>query len=366
MLKDIIIEKIKHNGPISFHDFMEFCLYYPDLGYYTSPKNKLGKNGDYYTSAYVTPVFGAMIATQLQEMWEILDRKKFTIIEYGAGTGLLAHDILQCLKNNPDFYEVLEYCIIEKSPAMREFEKSILHEKVSWYNSIDEIPGEISGCVLSNELLDNFSVHQVLMQDRLMEIFVDYQADFFELLKPAGQELKNYLWEFGINLPNGFRTEINLEAITWIKDIAARLSKGWLLTIDYGYPSTQLYASCRRNGTIMCYYNHLCHENPYRHIGEQDITAHVNFSALYHAGKKFGLAGCGLCDQSDFLENLGIEKHLTKMKEQSELTPSKENLLRSILLDDMGTKFKILIQCKKVPTRELRCLRKLQVSDIKY
>ena len=362
MLQDIIIEKIKHNGPISFHDFMEICLYYPELGYYTSPKNKLGKKGDYYTSAYVTPVFGAMMAKQLEEMWEILGRKKFKIVEYGAGTGLLAHDILQHLKSNPRFYELLEYCIIEKSAAMREFEKSILNEKVSWYNSIDEIPGEISGCVLSNELLDNFSVHQVLMQDELMEIFVDYQADFIEVFKPAAQELKNYLYEFGINLPKGFRAEVNLEAITWIKDIATHLCRGWLLTIDYGYPSTQLYASCRRNGTVMCYYNHLAREDPYQHIGEQDITAHVNFSALYHAGKKFGLAGCGLSNQSDFLVNLGIEKYFAKMKQKSALTPSKENLLRNILLEDMGTKFKILIQRKGVPKQELHGLRMLQTS----
>ena len=356
MLKNIIIEKIKNTGPISFHDFMETCLYYPGMGYYTSPRNKIGKKGDYYTSSYVTPVFGVMIARQLEEMWKILGQKKFMVIEYGAGTGFLACDILNSIKCNCKFYDSLEYYIIEKSPVMREIEKSILPEKVCWYNSIDEIPGEISGCVLSNELLDNFSVHQVIMDDELMEIFVDYENNFFEVLKPAGELLKNYLSELGVSLPKSYRTEINLEAISWIKNIADRMKEGFVITIDYGYPSRELYRSYRNRGTLMCYYNHAVGENPFQHIGEQDITAHVNFSALYHEGKKYGLDGCGLTDQADFLSNLGIEEYLEEIKLHDQLSSQKELLLKKILLEDMGRKFKVFIQRKGVVEQELRGL----------
>src|SRR5688572_1797266 len=158
MLTEIIIQKIRNNGPIPFHDFMEMCLYYPELGYYTSMQDRIGVKGDYYTSPYLTPVFGVMIGKQLEEMWNILGAKKFTIVEYGAGAGFLCHDILDYLKNNKQLYDQLRYCIIERSPAMRQKARSHLEEKVNWYDSVKEV-GEITGCILSNELVDNLPVH---------------------------------------------------------------------------------------------------------------------------------------------------------------------------------------------------------------
>src|SRR5258706_12704529 len=119
-LAEIIIEKIKREGPVSFHDFMEMCLYYPELGYYASAQDKTGKKGDYYTSADLGPAFGIMIGRQLEEMWSILGKKAFSIVEYGAGAGFLCYDILDHLKRNKQLYNELNYCIIEKSPAMRE------------------------------------------------------------------------------------------------------------------------------------------------------------------------------------------------------------------------------------------------------
>src|ERR1700738_1685488 len=161
MLQEIIINKIRKDGPICFQDFMEMALYYPELGYYNHPEhNKIGKKGDFYTSSYLSPAFGAMVARQIEEMWRLLGGKAFTIVEYGAGTGILCHDILEHLKSNTELYRELRYCIIEKSPVMREIESLYLKEKVSWHNSIGELPG-INGCILSNELIDNFSVHQV-------------------------------------------------------------------------------------------------------------------------------------------------------------------------------------------------------------
>src|ERR1043165_2184696 len=158
-LLEIIKDRIKKEGPISFHDFMEMCLYYPEVGYYTSANHTIGSNGDYYTSSNVTSGFGAVIARQLKEMWEHLDKREFTVVEFGAGTGGLCRDILDYLKNDHEFYDMLTYCIIEKSPAMQSKEKTILREKVRWLNSINDADG-ITGCILSNEVIDNFSVHE--------------------------------------------------------------------------------------------------------------------------------------------------------------------------------------------------------------
>jgi SAM-dependent MidA family methyltransferase len=313
-LAEIIIQKIRKDGPISFHDFMDMCLYYPELGYYTSTRDKIGIKGDYYTSPCLTPVFGAMIGKQLEEMWNILGAKAFTIVEYGAGLGVLSHDILDYLKNNKQLYDQLRYCIIEKSPAMKEKEQSLLNEKVDWYDSIKDI-GEVTGCILSNELVDNLPVHLVVMKKELMEVYVDYNNGFVELLQPASAALKDYLEQLHISLPQGFRTEINLEAIEWINEIADALTKGFVLTIDYGYPSFELYSGCRQSGTLLCYHKHTITSSPYHHIGEQDITAHVNFSALCHWGLKNKLTCCGFTDQGHFLRALGIADYLRKAEQ---------------------------------------------------
>jgi SAM-dependent MidA family methyltransferase len=362
LLSEIIAEKIKREGPISFHDFMEMSLYYPELGYYTSVNDKIGKNGDYYTSSNLTSIFGVIIGKQIEEMWEIAGMEPFTIIEYGAGTGHLCHDILEYLKNNIKLYDELNYCIIEKSPVMREKQKTHLHEKISWHNSIQEIP-VVAGCVLSNEVVDNFSVHQVVMKDELMEVFVDYKNGFVELLQPAKKELKNYLAELNISLSPGFRTEINLEAIEWIKGIAACLKKGFVITIDYGYPSFEFYRECRSHGTLVCYNKHTISNDPYSDIGKQDITAHVNFSALNHWGSKNGLEPCGFTNQAAFLLSLGFGDYLSKINEQQDndlmRICRKQAFLKYTLLIDMGNKFKVLIQQKGLPKKELSGLKNI-------
>ena len=352
-LKDIIIQKIQQRGPINFHDFMEMALYYPELGYYSSGREKIGKKGDFYTSSNLTSAFGAMIAKQLEEMWGILGEQPFTIVEYGAGTGLLCRDILGYLKNNRKLFDQLSYCIIEKGDALRKLQQEYLTEKVSWYNDISEI-GQINGCVLSNELLDNFSVHRVVMTDRLMEVFVDYRNEFSECLKPASPAVVNYFEELGVDLPNGYRTEASLEVIHWINEISAALGKGFLLTIDYGYSSHELYRPSRSSGTLMCYNKHELNDNPYQDIGQQDITAHVNFSALCHWGFKNGLICCGLTNQGQFLLSLGFRDHLIRTAEPGKNmieAARKASIITHTLLMDMGTKFKVLIQKKGLPNQ---------------
>lgn len=356
-LVEIIKDRIDHEGPVSFYNFMEMALYYPDYGYYTSVNEKIGVAGDYYTSCSLNPVFGAMVGKQLEEMGRILGEGPLTIVEFGAGTGDLCHAILSYLKRNPKLYNQLDYCIIEKSPVMREKEKCYLHEKVSWYDSIQDL-APVQGCILSNELVDNFSVHQVVMKEGLMEVFVGYDNGFIEILKPASKILNDYLAELEVVLPPGYRTEINLEAVNWIRDIGRSLKKGFLLTIDYGYPSYELYQHYRSCGTLICYNKHQVNDNPYQNVGKQDITTHVNFSALHHFGLKNGLELTGFTDQGHFLLSLGFKEYL-----KSALIPGpgyyrQEILLTNTLLTDMGSKLKVLIQHKGLPRQELSGLKK--------
>lgn len=366
LLSEIIIERIKKEGPISFRDFMEMALYYPELGYYNSAQNKIGSDGDFYTSANLTADFGAMIGRQIEEMWQNLEKKPFKIIEYGAGTGLLCHDILDYLENNIPLYENLTYCIIEKSTSMREIQKKHLRKKVNWYNSIKDIP-QINGFVLSNELIDNFSVHQVIMEEQLKEVFVDYKEGFIEILKPAKTELIQYFETLKVHLPEGFRTEVNLEAVSWIKQVSQSLQKGYVITIDYGSLSAELYNNRRSFGTLLCYYKHHKNDNPYQFIGQQDITTHINFSAISHWGLEYGIESCGIVNQAEFLLALGIKEYQNSILNNNPNNVAlamQESLINYRLLMDMGMKFKVLIQQKGVSEYPLSGLKFLNSSRV--
>jgi SAM-dependent MidA family methyltransferase len=171
-LSEIIIQKIERDGPISFHDFMEMALYYPRLGYYTSGKIRIGKNGDYYTSPILSTLFGKLLGRQIEEMYAILEGEPVVIIEYGGGTGALCLDILNHLQRNTALYNNIKYYIIERNSLEKSSVANFHKEKIEFISNISELTG-FKGCVVSNELLDNFSVHRVVMKDELMEIFVD-------------------------------------------------------------------------------------------------------------------------------------------------------------------------------------------------
>jgi SAM-dependent MidA family methyltransferase len=353
-----VVRHIRDNGPISSRDFMEMCLYDEELGYYTAKESIVGKDGDFYTSCTVSPIFGIVMAKQLEEMWILMGKPQFTIVEYGAGTGALAKAILDQLSKNEEMYAELRYFIIEKSPLMRQKEKELLPDKVEWIDSIQEIAG-FQGCVLSNELLDNFAVHRVVMQSDLMEVFVNFEDGFAEELRPANTALKEYLIELGVELPLGYHTEINLQALEWLSDIAIAMRRGYLLTIDYGYTNLEMYKPSRSQGTMLCYHRHKVNDSIYAHIGAQDITCHVNFSALSHWGAKNGLNECGFTSQSNFLMALGFRNELFKMlsAEKDVMQAAvKATAISNTLLMDMGSKFKVLIQEKGMQQEKLSSL----------
>jgi SAM-dependent MidA family methyltransferase len=348
-LEQIIIQKIKKEGPISFCKFMEMALYYPRLGYYTSGREVTGRAGDYYTSPVLSNLFGYMIGKQIEEMYALIHEDVFTIVEYGAEQGALCTDILNYLKDNCCVYNNLKYYIIEKNTSVQQ---KHLNEKVVCLDDINTIAG-FNGCIISNELIDNFPVHIVQMKDELLEVFVDYDNGFTEVLLAVGADIKNYLQQLNVDLPKDYRTEINLRAYDWIKDVASALAKGFIITIDYGYSCSELYNVQRNKGTLTCYHHHTINHSPYTNIGMQDITAHVNFSALYNWGKEYGLECTGFCNQNYFLRSLGIAAYLRKLETES--TNDNEALLFQVnkLLLEMGDKFHVLVQQKGVTSKSV-------------
>ncbi len=346
-LEEIIINHIRQQGPISFRDYMHMCLYYPGKGYYSSGTHPVGWQGDFYTSCTLTPAFGMAIARQVEELGKLLGCKQFTLVECGGGTGKLCSGIMQYLHRNTALYNNLRYCIIDQVIPGKT-EDSAFGCKVERFSSLAALPYKID-CVISNELLDNFAVHRVVMQQQLMEVYVDYQNGFREVWKPAGEELKAYFTGLSIELPQGYCAEVNLQARDWLNSVGSSLEQGYVLTLDYGYPGSDLYNASRRMGTLVCYHQHLVSDNFYHHIGRQDITAHVNFSALEKWGNEQGLHVRCFTDQASFLKRLGFEQILADRTLCGFLPFTKQALLKYILMQDLGRKIMVLLQGKNVP-----------------
>lgn len=352
-----IKQRILERGRITFAEFMEMALYYPDLGYYTSLKERVGARGDFYTSPATHPIFGALISIQLEQMWHLLERPaRFTVVEMGAGKGLLAHDILNysaCL--SADFANSLEYVIQETGRRQKIYRLRDGHIELCEAKPPQAAPLEnVTGCLLSNELLDAFPTHKTIIRDgHLKEIYVTLQGDeFIESIDESSTPLLGQkLEEEGITLPEGYCTEVNLTIGPWIENIARILNKGFVLTIDYGYLASELYCSRRNRGTLMTYYRHTCQENPYVRIGEQDITSHVDFTSVIKSGYKAGLCSVALTNQEQFLLNLGLRAFLEAMTDRrldyQQYLANRFAMLELIRPEGMGD-FKVLIQGKDV------------------
>jgi SAM-dependent MidA family methyltransferase len=348
-ISEVIRNRIQKSGAVSFRDFMEMALYEPGLGYYASGNTNIGAAGDYFTSPCVSSLFGVMIARQVIEMRKFTGVEKFTLLEYGAGNGKLCYDIMTHIAEYPGLIDKFHYCIIEKNGEMPDMLFNLFPGKISSYPGIDEMPA-FTGCILTNEVVDNFPVHRVAMQDELMEIFVGFQNGFTEFLIPASDALKNYLLAWNIKLPKGYYTEINLEARHWLKQLSSKLNAGYVITIDYGYTVEELYHQKRKTGSMLCYKNHEMNFMLYNNIGKQDITSHVNFTALREWGIEFGLECCGMVNQSDFLLKMGIKDYFIRKYSESENVVQialLESRLRQLLLIEMGDRIRVLIQKKR-------------------
>jgi len=271
-LEKIIAKRLESSGRMTFAEFMEICLYEPDLGYYTSPGRKVGGEGDFYTSISVHAAFGRVIAREIAQMWRCLGSpQEFTLVECGAGNGRLACDIMDYLsEREKGAYEATRLLLLEREPTLQDAQREQLYphlSRIGWLS-----PGEFlstmkikNGCVYSNELLDSFPVHRVVMTDEgLKEIYVVMKEG--GLSDEAGEisttAITGYLERAGVRLLAGQMGEINLRALEWLESMTGVIERGFILTVDYGFTATELFAPHRKQGTLLCYHRHQVEENP--------------------------------------------------------------------------------------------------------
>jgi SAM-dependent MidA family methyltransferase len=354
-----LTEHIRAWGPITFAKYMDACLYDPQHGYYTRAEQFPRR--DYFTSVDASPIFGRLLARQFQEMWVQLGRPaEFLLVEPGAGTGALAAQILDfAAESFHEFYSDLQYVAVERSAARRAAAAAgslAPHLTAKHFAMVSDMPAQIPrGCIFSNEFFDALPVHRLVREgNELREIYVGSSANGLceqvgALSSPA---LAEYLTEQGITLQEGQLAEVNLEACAWIAEMGARLGRGFVLTIDYGHEAQELYDHRHMRGTLLAYEKHRVSENFFRAPGQQDLTAHVNFTALNRYGSCAGLQRTGFTSQSNFL--LGLARHSNFADLQSPAM-SESQQTRALLLfktliypEGMGETFQVLIQHKGV------------------
>ncbi|PZC50805.1 MAG: SAM-dependent methyltransferase, MidA family [Chloroflexi bacterium] len=338
-----VFRRIADKGKITFAEFMESALYSPLDGYYFNSGRDYPPT-DYFTSPMAHPTFAALIAVQLEEMWTTLGNpSQFTVIEQGAGSGHLGKYIRQYANNlDPSFNNSLNYIELDRS-----FGASSL--------DLNEVaPNKIIGCIISNELLDAFPFHRVKMEKgQLQEIYVTtLNGSIVEVLGSLSQiALQLRLQNDRVDLKEGQIAEISLNLDSWVQDVSNVLESGFVITIDYGSLSDQLYNCSKMNGTLQCYSQHTANADPYQQIGNQDITAHVDFSAVISIGKQFGLASYEMINQRTLLDNLGLQVFIKRLNYEN-LSQQQRDINRLAMLaltrpDGLGD-FKVLIQSKNV------------------
>ena len=335
------------DGWISFARFMELALYAPGMGYYSGGAHKFGPAGDFITAPEITPAFSQTLATQAVQVMALSAPQ---IIEVGAGSGRLAADLLLELEQRGALPE--RYSILDLSGELRERQRATLAqsaphllERVVW---LDRLPEHFDGLVLANELLDAMPVHLVLWSDEaIFERGVAWQNNAFIWQdRPAkGRLLERALAlaeEFP--LPPGYLSEICLASADWTAAWANILDQGALLLIDYGFPRHEYYAAPRSSGTLMCHYRHHSHEEPFFLPGLQDITAHVDFTAIVESGFEAGLEFLGYTTQARFLLNCGLPEILarTPADDLKRYLPQAQAVQKLISPSEMGELFKVM------------------------
>ncbi|MGE7271030.1 class I SAM-dependent methyltransferase [Brevibacillus panacihumi] len=348
---------------IPFARYMELALYHPVWGYYMTDRQKVGRQGDFYTSAAVHPVFAETLADVVAAMCRAGEFAKPHLVEIGGGPGSLCRFLLDRLRESaPELYQRIRVVMIETSPYHRAMQQESLRdhevEKV-WYDSLGEAAREtngITGVVLSNEWLDAFPVHIVEKQaGGWREVWVASNDEgFVETYRDPTPALAGYLksMEEEVEVPRGVRIEVNLAMDQAARDVAQLLDAGYVITIDYGDLQEELYHPSRKKGTLMCYHRHQAHDDPYQHVGEQDLTCHVNFSQWMKSGEENGLRVLDYLRQDQFLMRCGLLQKAVAHADRDPFTSQAMKRNRAIvqLLDPagLGGRFRVVVQGKNV------------------
>lgn len=380
-LRELIADRIRTSGPISFAEFMEISLYHPELGYYARAPQKTGRAGDFFTSVDVGPIFGALLAKQFAEMWRVMgfdarteaagQREKtrttsatrtgtgaapqFDLVEAGAGSGRLARDVLDAVqRDDPEFYSAIRLSLVEQSSAARAAQIETLgpHASLLKHSAI-ALPDEVAGVIFSNELLDALPTHVVVMTaSGLREVFVDVSRDQFveRYQEVSTPRISEYLARAGAEMRVGWRAEVNLAAEDWVTSAARTLRRGFLVVIDYGHDEHGLYDGSHAAGTLTSFKKHSQLDDFLQEPGEADITAHVDLTAVTRAAERSGLDVLGRLDQTYFLLGLGITE-LDGLSLQQRLA------LKTLLLPGgLGSTHKVLMFGRGVGAPSLKSL----------
>jgi len=325
---------------ITFARYMERALYEPELGYYRSAADRPTDTGDFLTAPETHAIFGWTIALRIEEMWvDLGEPNPFGLVEYGAGSGTLAIAILEGLRRHGSSrlleairYEPIEANQYRLADLRRRFEESGLADRLAPPGSPSDGPLPVTGVLLANEFLDALPVHRVVIRGgELRELFVAWRERFVEIVAaPSTPELARRLADDGLDpgrMAEGQVAEMSLGLEPWLDDVAARLARGYVVAIDYGYPAAELYGPRRLAGTLLGYRGHRVEEDPFTDPGLIDLTAHVDFTALQVLGERRGLRSVAFATQSEFLVASGLELELRALQESPETTA--EDYLRA-------------------------------------
>jgi SAM-dependent MidA family methyltransferase len=390
-LRQKIAMEIRERGPIRFSRYMELCLYDPELGYYSRNAEQFGKAGDFYTSSDVHAVFGRLMARQFEEMWRMLGSPaRIEILELGPGRGLFAQDVLDWSgKKFPEFFRALHYSLAESSPALRQRLEATLNKhfrsgKVSLpqlkppsyegsYGKAEAAPFhrrslglDIPVIVFANEFFDALPVEVLGSQGELR--MSDKDGRLLETWRPASAEELEFLDLYGVHPEAGERIEAPLIAQGYMSQIAAAVRRGFIIAIDYGYTRQEQLAG-RHRGTIAAYRQHSVSANAYEAPGGQDITAHVNFTALAAAAEQGGMQALPLLTQSQFLMGIGEHNQFADAFEECRLPQEHAKvalqLKHLVTPAGMGETFRVLIASKGVDLEKVAELSGLTFGKTK-
>jgi SAM-dependent MidA family methyltransferase len=350
LLLNKILKEISHKGPLPFSRYMEMALYEPGLGYYCAGNIKFGEKGDFITAPEISPLFSQCIARPCKQILTALSNER-GILELGAGSGKMACDLLMALEENsclPDFYWILDLSPELKARQKVLFETKIPHlmSKIKWLSTLPKLP--FQGVILANEVLDAMPIHRFKQEKILKEYYVAAHGQelTWELSEPSDPHLIEQIKI--LHLPEGYSSEINLLVKPWLNALNQSLKKGVLLVIDYGYLEPEYYHSQRTQGTLTCYYRHHAHNNPLILPGIQDITAHVNFTALQKAAAQQGFRVAGYSNQTNFLIRCGLTDFISPLLNQIEQFKIQQQIKQLILPTEMGELFKVMALTKNL------------------
>lgn len=352
---EIIRAQIRASGPVSFAWFMEQALYHAAYGYYSSGRAAIGRGGDYFTNVSVGPVLGRLMAVQFAEMWNALGRPaEFTIVEQGAHGGEFAHDVLVAAQErHREFFAALRYVIVEPFAALGARQRELLAaflDNVQWCDSLDAL-APFSGVHFSNELFDSLPMHIVRWNGaEWVDRCVDVAPSGFAFVDARIENDRLFAQLANIARPVGdYETEVNLAAPAMIEQVAAKLERGFVVAVDYGFPRTEFYAAHRTTGTLQSYAAHRVIPSPLANIGEADITAHVEWTSIAEAAEASGLTVSGFTDQHHFITGLLASTAGAELVESADAAMQRQ--LQTLLHPAMlGMKFQFLVLAKGVET----------------